>query len=144
MFTISDPRPNRRCLGTKFAELISAIFLLTTVVGCDRGDRPLLGEVAGVVTVDGQPAAGMGVLFSQAGFRSSYGYTNENGEYELKYIRDTMGAVVGMNKVRIKYIVQEGRQRPRQLPEKYNRKTELSANVKPGSNVFNFALELPQ
>lgn len=116
--------------------------LLCISLGCSDGDRPPIGRVKGLVTIDGQPAEGLGVLFSQQGFRSSSGMTNERGEYELKYVKDTMGAAVGTHKVRIEYVSQEGAvARRATIPEKYNRKSELTAKVESGTNEFNFDLQ---
>ena len=114
---------------------------LALSLGCSNGDRPPLGEVTGVVTLDGQPAAGLGILFKKDGFRSSSGVTNENGEYELKYIKKVLGAVVGEHKVRIQPLAAEGANRKgRRIPPRYNRESELTATVKTGSNTFNFDL----
>ena len=119
--------------------------LSLTSLGCSSSDRPPIGKVTGVITINGKPASGLGVLFSQQGFRSSSGFTNEQGEYELKYIKNTMGAAVGPHKVRIEYLSQEGAgPRRGRIPPRYNRSTELTAQVEPGDNVFNFDLELPE
>ena len=109
------------------------------VSGCGRRDGPVLGKVKGVVTVDGEQAAGVGVAFSQNGARSSFGFTDESGEYQLKYVKEARGAVVGEHRVRIDYVQQEGDSR--HLPEKYNRNTELTATVERGSNVIDFELK---
>ena len=122
-------------------QLPVCMILLVVCIGCSNSDRPPIGRVKGVITLDGKPAAGMAILFSQKGFRSSSGFTNENGEYELKYIRDVMGAAVGSHKVRIEYLAQEGGKRRLRLPERYNRQTELTAEVEPGRNELNFDLK---
>ena len=138
----TSPRLNHPAYsGSAACVIISAAAL--SCLGCSSGDRPPIGQVTGTVTINGKPTAGLGVLFSQRGFRSSSGYTNAQGEYELKYIRDTMGAAVGPHKVRIEYISQEGAgPRRGKIPPRYNRNTELTAQVEPGDNVFNFDLEL--
>lgn len=118
---------------------ILAAVAIASASGCGRRDGPVLGKVKGVVTINGEQAAGLGVAFSQDGARSSFGYTDESGEYQLKYVKDARGAVVGDHRVRIDYVQQEGDSR--HLPEKYNRNTELTAKVERGSNVINFNLE---
>lgn len=128
-----------------YGSLTACVIIVATLacLGCASDDRPPIGQVTGVVTINGQPTAGLGVLFSQKGFRSSSGYTNEQGEYELKYIKDAMGAAVGPHRVRIEFISQEGAgPRRGRIPPRYNRNTELTAQVEPGDNVFNFDLEL--
>ena len=115
----------------------ACLFLL----GCGQGDRPKLGRVTGVVRVDGQPKAGLILRFFPTGLRSSTGYTNEYGAYELRYIRDIKGAAVGKHKVTIETLQLEG-QKPRpQLPDRYNFKSELTREVGPGSNTIDFNLE---
>ncbi len=120
---------------------IALAFALSLCYGCSKGDQPPLGTVSGTVTLDGQPKAGLRVLFSQPGFRSSGGFTDQNGYYELKYLRGTMGAAVGTHSVRIDPVTKEGEKTQKQLPVKYNRKTELTAKVEPGSNVIDFELQ---
>ena len=142
MCSVGSLQPQLRNLCVKQLTFLSAIGFLAVLPGCGSDDRPEIGQVYGVVTVDGEPAAGLGVLFSQRGFRSSSGFTNEKGEYELRYIKDTMGAAVGSHKVRIEYVSQEGKgPRRERLPEKFNRKTQLTAEVEGGHNEINFNLE---
>ncbi len=114
-----------------------------TVGGCrtGAGDRPDLGEVTGVVTLDGAPLPDASVSFTQPGFRSSVGKTDSQGRYELIYIRDVKGAAVGTHVVKIKLFKQNGGQADQLLPSRYNSKSELSREVKPGPNVFNFDLK---
>jgi hypothetical protein len=128
--------------ANRFSTVCTIIAATLGCLGCSNDDRPPIGQVTGVVTINGKPTAGLGVLFSQKGFRSSSGYTNEQGEYVLKYIKDTFGAAVGSHKVRIEFISQEGSSPRRgRIPPRYNRNTELTAEVKPGDNEFNFDLE---
>ena len=126
-------RARRALLLTAFAVAFA------NASGCGRSDGPVLGKVKGVVTVDGKQAAGVGVAFSQTGARSSFGFTDELGEYQLTYVKEARGAVVGEHRVRIDYVQQEGNSR--HLPEKYNRSTELTATVERGSNVIDFELK---
>ena len=109
--------------------------------GCSNGDRPPLGLVTGTISVDGKPTAGVGVIFSTKGFRSSSGITNEKGEYELTYLKDVNGAVVGDHSVRIKFVQGESASSKKPLPKKYNRNTELTAKVERGRNRIDFDLQ---
>ena len=129
-----------RCRHLVLPAAVLFITISFSVVGCQQGDRPPLGRVRGTVTVDGAPAAGVGVIFSQEGYRSSSGLTDAAGEYELTYIRDVKGAVVGLHRVRIDVFAGEGKARKR-LPARYNRQTELTADVQRGRNRFDFDLE---
>lgn len=131
--------------------------------GCDSG--PATGLVTGVVTIDGNPVADATVSFYPAQGRASTARTDENGKYELSFSRQKKGAVLGEHKVTIitevltetdygasdDYANREGdeslgkiknRNRAEMLPSKYrDRKlTDLTANVEPGENVFDFPL----
>lgn len=112
--------------------------LLLAAVGCGRGDRPPLGTVRGTVTVDGEPLAGAVVIFEAEGVRPSTGVTDERGRYELTYLRDIQGAVVGTHTVRIATVA-EGRSVD-EMPGLHDRVSGLQREVKPGRNVFDFDL----
>ena len=131
-----------RSLGTRSREisLVTQQALLLTcgmVLGCSgAGDRPEIGEVSGIVTFDGEPLANAGVAFSQPGFRPSVGQTDDQGTYELFYIRDIKGAAIGTHVVQIKQFGQGAVQ----IPRRYNYESELSAEVNSGQNTINFDL----
>ena len=66
--------------------------------------------------------------------------TDEQGHYELVYLRDILGAKVGKNRVVIRTVGPEAPQKEI-LPARYNSKTELQADVKPNENPpFDFDL----
>lgn len=110
---------------------------LLTSTGCGRGDRPDLGRVHGVVTLDGQPLAAAYVQFDPGTVRGSTGVTDAEGRYELVYIRDTKGAAVGEHTVRITTGTETD---PEILPPRYHAQTTLKETVTPGQNEINFAL----
>ena len=123
---------------------------LTIVVcgGCGSSDHPDLGHVQGTVTIKGQPLADATVTFSPDKGRPSAGTTNSEGEYELTYVRDTKGAILGPHKVRITTVSEEdvvgerrGRRPKEPIPAKYNVRTTLTANVEEGKNTFDFDLK---
>lgn len=118
--------------------LFGACFL---IAGCNKGDRPDIGEVHGTITVDGQPASNVIVAFTQPGFRASRGFTNQDGQYELKYVKDVDGAVLGEHSVKLRYYGAEEGPKREQLPAKYNTDSELTAIVEPGRNQIDFSLE---
>lgn len=116
----------------------SAILLL----GCGgRSDLPDLGDVQGVVTLDGQPVSGAQVQFIPESGRPSTAETGEDGNYQLQYTADVSGAVVGAHTVKINTAV-DGRDDPstEKIPARYNAKSELTAKVEPGSNEIDFPL----
>lgn len=123
-----------------------AVWVLATasvlsLCGCGGGDSPKLGKVKGVVTLDGQPLAGAQVEFLPASGRPSIAETGEDGSYQLSYTADDNGAVVGQHTVKIHTAV-DGRDDPssERLPPRYHSASELTADVKAGSNEFPFEL----
>jgi len=114
--------------------------------GC--GNSVELGQVAGTITLDGQPLAKAKIEFQPQEIGSpSYGRTDENGHYELMFAVDTPGAMLGKHVVRISTFRQEPGSGgppvtiPERVPPKYNEKSELIREVKPGRNTFDFRLE---
>ena len=110
-------------------------------IGCFPGcgsDRPPLAPVGGVVTLDGKPLADAEVIFTPETGRHSTARTDAEGRYELEYLPDVPGAVLGPHTVRI------SRFDPDTLidsvPPKYNSQSELTAEVSKGSNELTFPL----
>ncbi len=125
----------------QFLSGLMAVAALMTATGCGgSGDRPNLGLVSGVVTLDGKPLSGASVSFNQAGFRPSIGMTDNEGRYELVYLRDIKGATLGKHVVKIKLVSLSG-EPIKQLPKKYNSDSQLNYEVKAGENEFNFELK---
>ncbi|QDT45233.1 hypothetical protein Pan241w_53520 [Gimesia alba] len=124
-----------------------SVFPLIFSAGCGGGgadDQPDLGTVTGIVTMDGAPLPNVTVTFTPAEGRASNGVTDEAGKYELGYLRDTMGAVIGSHNVSIT-TPQEAPTPPGQtykdpIPAKYNSETTLKEEVKAGENTINFDL----
>ena len=92
------------------------------------------------MTLDGKPLVGAVVSFEPAsGKRQSTCSTDANGDYVLKYIRDDLGGPVGKNTVRISKLLTRD-PASEVVPQKYNSKTILTAEVTKGENEFNFEL----
>ena len=130
-----------------FCGVIWTIAFPLTMTGCGGGDSPPLGKVKGTIKFDGQPLADATVIFAPtaAGGTTSIGKTDAAGAYELYYTSDTKGALLGKHEVKISTFgaVGEGCERtitPEKLPARYNVLSELTADVKVGSNTFNFDL----
>jgi hypothetical protein len=131
----------------------AAIASLPVLAGCSSApaDQPPLGRVRGRVTMDGQPLAGVDIVFSPAKGRPSMATTDSTGRYDLFYINTTKGAKVGPHKVFIRpaetspdEVPGDGSKpaAPRPVvPAKYNKRSELTAEVKAGGNTIDFALE---
>ena len=107
--------------------------------GCyARSDRPELAPVAGAITLEGQPLVGATVVFHPDEGKVSRAKTDENGHYEMVYLREIVGAKLGHHKVKITTLSEETRKE--RLPPKYHQQTELEAVVDEGPNEFDFDL----
>jgi len=123
---------------------ISLLTIMCTVaLGCGGGsDLPELGQVSGVVTVDGQPTEGLTVSFEPTGAGPSTGTTDKEGKYTLFYNPNAKGGVVGQHKVRISQAnLAELEGDPIAIPAKFDSATTLTADVKAGENSFDFNVE---
>ena len=129
----------RRYYPNLLATMLLVALAPLFVVGCGKGDMPDIGPVSGVVTLDSKPLVGTMVLFRPEAGRQSSARTDENGRYELKYIRDVMGAVVGSHKVIIRTANEDSS--AERLPPRYNRQTTLTAEVTPEANTIDFSLK---
>ena len=132
--------------------LASCLAVLGLALGCGRGDLPDMGYVTGNVTMDGNPLPHAVVVFQPEHARPSYGRTDENGDYEL-YYSDAKGAVIGTHAVKIRCSEglpeadsevedeEYGAAGVEIVPAKYNHFTELTADVKAGSQTFDWKLD---
>jgi hypothetical protein len=120
------------------------VFLLA---GC--GGPANVGKVSGTVTLDGQPLPDATVTFSPVKEGSSaLGKTDSSGYYSLRYTGGASGAEIGENKVMIStYDAGDPDSDPprpevkERVPPEYNVKTKLKADVKSGSNTFDWELK---
>jgi hypothetical protein len=150
------------------------LFTLITCVGlfclsgC-LGSNSDIGYVTGTITIDGKPIHNATVSFIPTTGRGSLGQTDANGYYELGYVRNQKGALIGNHKVMIqtdiaiggdydfrtreekiadkeagKAVSDSGKPiaRKEMLPKKYcdRKETELTATVKSGNNTFDWDL----
>lgn len=120
------------------------LFLLAILTGCGGPEHPDVGEVSGTVMLDDKPLAEAKIMFQPPNGRASTGTTDTNGKYSLVYLDGVSGAMIGTNKVMITTRVDgEDGQPPlvkEKLPPRYHSRTELTADVKAGSNTFDFKL----
>lgn len=137
---------------------LSAVF--TVAAGCGGVDGPELASVSGTVTVNGDPVEGLVIEFQPADGPPASGITDESGKYALTATGGRSGAQLGVNQVRVKgrpantseevmseMAAEEGTDLEALkslpvIPPKYNEESELEADVQPGSNEFNFPLEI--
>ncbi|QDT88494.1 carboxypeptidase regulatory-like domain-containing protein [Gimesia algae] len=131
----------KRCFTLLFCLVLSCML---TACGGTPDDQPKLAPVSGTVTMDDAPLADAFVRFYPTSGRASAAKTDEEGKYELVFIRDEMGAVLGKHTVKISTLDEEndpfGDQGSETVPDKYNKKTTLEANVTEGDNTIDFEL----
>ena len=118
--------------------------------GCGQSG-PQLGDVTGTVTLDSKPVPGALVTFisKEADGTSSYGKTESNGKYKLEFSTERFGAMLGSHDVVITTKRVSAEEAPDTgtvektefiaIPKHYARGA-LTAEVKSGSNVCDFAL----
>ena len=131
--------------------LITFLFLAACVFHSCGSSGPEIGAVTGTVLLDGRPVEGAMLIFEpKKGGRSSTALTDASGKYELKYIGDRMGALIGEHQVRITKFTKttyedNGKVREKGIPEIFpktaNSESNLTANVVAGSNTFDFDLK---
>lgn len=119
---------------TRVALLLALGVLASLLAGCEAP----YSTVKGQVTLDGKPLRGATVGFFPGQGRGSYGETDAEGRYELKYTVQKAGVPAGRCVVRI---TTADAVNPERLPKRYHENSELAEEVKPGSNVFDFALK---
>jgi|tagenome__1003787_1003787.scaffolds.fasta_scaffold20371603_1 hypothetical protein len=114
------------------------MLLICAAGGCGQSG-PQVAPVKGRVTLDGQPLPNVAVQFQpDEGKRPSGGGTDENGEYQLYYKRGVIGAQLGPHVVQILAPVEP---KAPIIPVRYNKQSELRAEVKAGPNEINFDLK---
>ena len=119
-----------------------------TLVFSGCGDNKAPAKVTGTVTLDGNPVSGATVTFApNDGGRRSYGATDKQGHYELRFTGQLKGAVVGSHRVTIETGESESTTQSEDsqgaketIPAKYNVESELTATLKSGNNTCNFEL----
>jgi hypothetical protein len=113
---------------------------LTAILWAGCGS-PDFGAVDGRVTLDGQPLAGATVEFQPDGGSPAYGVTDDDGRYTLRWSVDQGGAPVGPVRVRITSFQESQPNVKERVPARYNKKTDLVREVKPGGQTLDFELE---
>lgn len=118
------------------------LLAMSTLFGCG-GQQ--FGRVSGQVTLDGKPLSDIAVRFEDEGGSAAIARTDPSGHYELQYTVDQMGAPVGKHKVTIftPAPISEGtgeRAKAEIVPAKYNAKSTLTQEIKPGKQTCNFEL----
>ena len=120
------------------------------ITGCGSSG-PTLGTVTGTVTLDGKPVSRALVTFisKESDGTSSFGKTDTIGKYRLEFTTERLGAMLGDHDVVIVTKPVSADEAPDTgtavktefvaIPKHYARGA-LTAEVKSGSNVCDFAL----
>jgi len=145
--------------GFRFSSRSSPLCLAALVAfaatGCGKSaTREGFAEAYGTITLDGKPLANAEVIFeTEKG--SSYGRTDDNGEYCAQYSRTLSGAGIGKARVKIStkvifpdenleeldYNTKTGEHTKVELvPPKYNTNSELTVEIKQDGAPYDFAL----
>ncbi|WP_417382731.1 carboxypeptidase regulatory-like domain-containing protein [Gimesia sp.] len=77
------------------------VVLTSCSLGCTGGNDVVLGSVSGVITMDGEPLSNAIIVFVPDEGNPSSGRTDELGKYDLTYLGNSRGAIVGSHKVKI-------------------------------------------
>jgi len=92
--------------NASFRPLAAGCFVVLLIVGCESGPKGKVTPVAGRVTLDGKPLAGITVSYmpetSPGQIPGSFGMTNADGNYVLKTADGRDGAVVGKHDVTVR------------------------------------------
>jgi hypothetical protein len=126
---------------------LTVLCLASLVAGCGGTDQL---EVQGTVSYDGQPVKAGAIAFVPAANQGlSAGGTVLDGKY---HIPAHIGPKTGAYRVEIRWAKPTGKKIKSEtgatlelteegLPAKYNDQSELTAELKPGSNTVNFDLK---
>ncbi len=125
-----------------FLRSLALVLLVLAITGCGRRDpnRPELGYVQGTVTLDGKPIHNAAVgFYPLSGGETSVSLIDREGHYDLAIVDGDRGAETGMSDVKVFW--PEGWSPTAKIPEKYNAKSELQFEVKPGNNTYDIVME---
>ncbi len=119
--------------------MVLAGIVMVSTLGCGGSGQPPLGRVTGKVTIDGEPLAGVIVVFQPEEGRPAVATTEKDGTYELIYVAGVKGCKAGPN--RVSFAAPTGGSPSHAIPAKYQGKTDLDREVVEGNNTFDFELE---
>lgn len=153
----------------RFITTISLLSVLSYLIGCSTAPQADYGEVelvtaSGTVTLDGEPLVDAVVSFDAEDGQFSYGLTDDSGRFVLHLDSVKKGVTPGKKTIRISTtrkilglnIDDEGDAEAsgetesgapaanssdlERVPEKYNKKSELTADVTADKTTYDFEL----
>ncbi|WP_165246353.1 hypothetical protein [Paludisphaera soli] len=151
MLTNRTDRPRNRSLVSLAARLVPAALVVAAVVGCGDSSEPPRLPVSGKVTLDGKPLPAGQLTFVPLDGRTASVAEVRDGAFQTD---GSTGPAPGRYQVEIYAVESTGKTIPSPdipgatieeerdlVPERYNVKSELTAEVKPdGDNAYEFAL----
>jgi hypothetical protein len=124
----------------ELAFVVAACAMGLAIAGCGRSDLPELGRVRGTVTLDGKPLPNAAVgFYPVSGGRQALAIIDNDGKYDLTFVRGANGAKTGINEVTVFW--PDGSEPTATIPAKYDKQSELKFDVKPGKNTFDIKME---
>lgn len=125
---------------------IAGLMLLGSLVGCSGSGDPL-GQVSGVITIDGQPVKNGSIEFvPAAGGRPSLALSDESGQFTAYYLPGQPGALIGKHRIRFEIARAQPGDPGLELPPRFG-KSNASVRIEPeeidvqdGVNEINFQL----
>jgi hypothetical protein len=126
----------------------SLLLIVLGVPACNS--KPNVVRVTGTLRYNKEPVPGFMIHFVPDEGRPSWGFTNDNGHFELEYDKKTKGALLGSHKVYLIYRAEDARMRginpypgARALLEKYGtlETTPLRYEVKEDGQVIDVDLD---
>ena len=122
-----------------------ALLVALSVVGCSDPNMPDMGQVSGKVTMDGQPISKGRIVFQPQNGPSCMAETDEAGNYEIMFDKNTPGAVLGPNVVSIsthRFARENGElvEHKETVPPQFNVESTLKFDVQPGAQTKDWEL----
>jgi hypothetical protein len=131
--------------------MILVLWVIPLIVGCNSHRGAERGAISGTVKLDGAPIEQGSILFTPIeGTRGSVaGGEIVNGRYQLTLKK---GPAVGWNRVEVRALRKTGKMVPKAfgrpgemvperaeaVPPKFNTKSKLKVEIKPGENTADF------
>ena len=89
----------------RWACALLTVLLTVWLAGCSSNKPKLpLAPVSGTITMDGEPLAGVEVVFMSPTGHASVGWTDQDGKYALQFRQFGPGAGPGRNTVMVRSI----------------------------------------
>lgn len=118
---------------------LSAVCLVSSLIGCGGPERPPMGYVSGIVTLDGEPLKEVTVVMKPEKGRAAMALTDASGHYDIEYTRGEKGTKIGPTSVSFEWY--PGHANPKPIPKSAASGTsELKLDVKAGKQTENFDL----